>query len=99
MKRLLFAIIGVVTVTLIYVTGKLFLEHRSLAEASAQAQSHLDSLKADSQNLKDDFAYYSNPENLEKYLRSQFNYKNPGEKLIIAVPQKDAGPASTTVTQ
>lgn len=30
--------------------------------------------------------YYTHSENVEKFLRSRFNYKKPGEQMIIVVP-------------
>jgi len=38
--------------------------------------------------LLGDIEYFSNPKNLAKELKSKFNYKNPGEKLIIVVPEE-----------
>ena len=35
-----------------------------------------------------------NPANLEKELRARFNYREPGEKLIIIVPQAGSGSSS-----
>lgn len=107
MKRLLFGIVIVVTLTLTYVSGQLIFSYRSLARDSASLQSRLNILKADSNNLKSDLAYFSDPENLEKELRARFNYKNPGEKLVIGVLQKifssdesaEEISASTTINQ
>lgn len=38
--------------------------------------------------LTGDILYYADPANLEKELRARFNYKSPGEKLIIVVPKR-----------
>lgn len=43
-------------------------------------------LEAESQKLRADLEYFADPENLIKELKSKFNYKKPGEKLIIVVP-------------
>ena len=49
-----------------------------------------DFFKKENFELQADLEYYARPENLEKELRSRFNYKKPGEKLIIIVPPKEA---------
>jgi cell division protein FtsB len=97
MKKLLFGIVIVVTLTLTYVSGQLFFSYRNLAGETKSLQDRLNLLRIDSARLKADIEYFSNPENIEKELRSKFNYKNPGEKLIIGVLQKDS--ATTTSNQ
>lgn len=93
MRRLISIIVLIVTGTLILVGGQLYFSNRNLSAAASALQVRLAALKTDSENLKSDLDYLKIPENLEKELRSRFNYKNPGEKLIIIVP---AGKASTT---
>ena len=97
MKRLLFGIVIVVTLTLTYVSGQLFFAYRSLSQETDSLQGRLDSLKTDSDYLKSDLGYFRIPENLEKELRSRFNFKNPGEKLVIGVLQKDPSASSGQV--
>ncbi len=89
MKKLLFGLVIVVIVTLLYITGQLFFSQRSLSDENGSLKARLDLLRADSKRLQADIQYFAIPENLEKYLRGVLNYKNPGEKLIIAVPGKD----------
>jgi len=43
-------------------------------------------LAKENSDLKSDIEYFSNPENLEKELKSKFNYKEAGEKMMIVVP-------------
>lgn len=45
----------------------------------------------DSEKLKADLEYFLKPSNLEKELRSRFNYRKPDEKLIIIVPESQQG--------
>ncbi len=47
----------------------------------------LDKAKIDEQKLEDELNYYSNQANILKELKGQFNYKAPGEKLMIIVPK------------
>ncbi len=37
-------------------------------------------------DLQSEIEYFSQPENLEKELRAKFNYRKPGEEMIIIVP-------------
>lgn len=96
MKKLLFGIVIVVTLTLTYVSGQLIFAYRGLSQETGSLQDRLNSLKTDSNSLKADLDYFKIPENLEKELRSRFNFKNPGEKLIIGVLQKDSSDAATS---
>lgn len=58
------------------------------------AKKEYDSAAADHEVLKEDFRYYSDPENLSKELRARFNYTLPGERILIFVQEG----ASTTGT-
>jgi uncharacterized membrane protein YccC len=51
-------------------------------------------IRRDSEDLESDRAYYENPMNLEKELRSRFHYRRPDETMIVIVP-----PASTTARE
>lgn len=51
------------------------------------AKAEFDRTSAESADLKSEYEYFSNPENLNKELRSRFNYTLPGEKLLILVPK------------
>lgn len=46
----------------------------------------LDNLQKENNMLKAEIEYFSNPDNLEKEFRARFNYKKPGEEMIIVVP-------------
>lgn len=93
MKRLISIIVLIVGGALFLVSGQLYFSNRSLSVSAESLKNRLNALKADSANLMSDLEYLKYPENLEKEIRSRFNYKNPGEKLIIVVP---ANSASTT---
>ncbi len=68
-------------------------EQRDLGAALADVQARLTKAQSDEANLEAEKQYLANPVNLEKELRARFNYKNPGEKMIIIVPL-----GSTTVS-
>lgn len=46
----------------------------------------ISALVKENTELKSDIEYFSIPENLEKELRSRFNYKEAGEEMMIVVP-------------
>lgn len=56
---------------------------KNLENINAQTKPLIDENK----NLLGEINYLKDPDNLEKELRSRFNYAYPGEKLIIIVPQ------------
>ncbi len=68
-----------------------------LSTAFADVQARLAKAKTDEANLADEKQYLANPANLEKELRARFNYKNPGESMIIIVPL-GTSTASTSVS-
>lgn len=71
-----------------------FAQERSLSGDLANIETQLTKAQTTETNLKLEMQYLANPLNLEKELRAQFNYKKPGETMIIIVP----GPTSTTST-
>jgi len=85
--KIVFAIILIII--LIIISAQIYF----ILTESSQLKSKLDNLNArvmalekENAELKSDMEYFSHPENLEKELRSRFNYKKPDEKMIIVVP-------------
>ena len=66
----------------------------SLGSELADVQMNLTKAQAQETSLQEENQYLSNPENLEKELRARFNYKKPGETMVII--ESDA--SSTTST-
>ena len=62
-------------------------------------QGDLARARIEEEKLKADLLYYQNPANLEKELRARFNYRDPGEKLIILVPSTSTTSTVSTSTQ
>lgn len=48
-----------------------------------EAEAHADALETENEQLTADIDYFSHPANLVKELKSKFNYKRVGERLII----------------
>lgn len=46
-------------------------------------------LEARHRELEEQARYIQDPENLETELRSRFNYKRPGESVIVVVPPQE----------
>jgi hypothetical protein len=61
----------------------------------ADIDARLVKAQVDADNLKAESQYLANPLNLEKELRARFNYKKPGETMIVIVPQQSSTATST----
>jgi len=61
-------------------------ERNQLKTDISDLNKRLSALITENANLESDIEYFSYPENLEKELKARFNYKKPGEKMIIVVP-------------
>ncbi len=86
MKTVIFIILTIVllaTWTQIYF---IFKELSQSKEKFGILKTKADNLIAENAKIKSEIEYFSLPENLEKELRSKFNYKKPEEKMIIVVP-------------
>jgi cell division protein FtsL len=65
---------------------RLYNQKRQIAEELTRAEQKISKLEEEKKNLLADLEYFSDPENLAKDLKSKFDYKRPGEKMIIIVP-------------
>ena len=54
-----------------------------LGSELADVQASLTRAQAQETSLQEENQYLSNPANLEKELRARFNYKKPGETMVI----------------
>jgi cell division protein FtsB len=69
-------------------------EEWTLGSQLADVQANLTKAQTEESSLQQEDQYLGNPANLEKELRARFNYKKPGETMIIIVPST----TSTTST-
>ena len=88
MKRVITIILVLVLAVLFYELYQLYRYRGKLQYDLSFLSGKLAQFKKDNLELRSDLEYFAEPENLEKELRSRFNYKKPGEKLIIVVPPK-----------
>lgn len=89
MRKVLVIVLCLVLSALIWQLYQLYLQNKKLNENFAAIDDKFRVLQEENSLLLADLEYFSEPENLEKELRSRFNYKSPGEKLIIIVPSKE----------
>ena len=90
LKRiLLFAVFGVVLIFLwaqmYFMSEELSTLHNRVDDLNGRS----DALEKENVSLEQDLAFYTHPENIEKLLRGRFNYKRPGEHMIIVIPPSD----------
>ncbi|MDP2695945.1 MAG: hypothetical protein Q8O87_01690 [bacterium] len=60
-----------------------------LKNVLSDVNSQVGELEIDNDLLDADIEYFADPENLAKEFKSKFNYKRPGEELIIVVPKEN----------
>lgn len=63
-------------------------ESRKLGADQEKLQAKAEALINDNNQIEKEIRYYSFSESIEKFLREKFNYKKPGEKMIIVVPDQ-----------
>lgn len=69
-------------------------QEMTLGKQLADVRANLDKARSQEADLQAETEYLQNPANLQKELRERFNYKRPGETMIIIVP----GTKTTTST-
>ncbi len=67
---------------------KLYAEREGLQAEADKVTSKVSSLEGEQAGLKEQIDYFSDVRNLAKELKSLFNYKQPGEHMMIIVPKK-----------
>ena len=64
-------------------------QSRSLETKTKDLQTDATVIEKENQAVKNNIEYYSYPENLLKEAKSLFNYRQPGEKMMIIIPSKN----------
>ena len=72
-------------------------DRKTLERALADLSQKTEKLRSENRELEDRLVYLNHPRNLVKELKSQFNYREEGEKLVIIVPSVVSSSASTTL--
>ncbi|MEE8131933.1 MAG: septum formation initiator family protein [Candidatus Paceibacterota bacterium] len=86
MKIIVVIVIVIVIVMLLTYIYFSFQEQRQLKENLSNLSAQIKTLVEENKHLKSEIEYFSEPENLEKELKTKFNYRKPGEKMMIIVP-------------
>lgn len=86
---LLFMLLGGVFILLVIELFSLYRDVRELRKENDVLDQKLELFQSENEQIKHDMTYYQDPENLEKSLREKFNYKKPGETMIIIVPHQE----------
>ncbi len=86
MKLFRIAIIVVVIVVVGGVVYNLFSLRSKLEADTKELQNKVEALLKENKALTHDIQYFENKDNLLKELKSQFNYRQSGENIIIIVP-------------
>ncbi|MEN9341810.1 MAG: hypothetical protein RIQ54_66 [Candidatus Parcubacteria bacterium] len=93
-------------ISLFLVTLSLFLGReiwrlrlRSISESMqlSEVRTVFNAIVDDHNNLQRDLEYLQQPDNLEKELRSRFNYRKHDETLVIIVPDSVTSTTSSSV--
>lgn len=80
-------ILGALFLVIGYQVFNLNSRRAELASRLGVVNEKIEKLETENRNLQTDLEYFVDLENLAKEFKSQFNYKRPGEKLIIVVPE------------
>lgn len=81
-----FFVLFLVFIVMVFGVYKLIVKNNALEKDIEKLGANLESLEKENHELLADIEYFKEPENLIKELKSQFNYREAGEKLIIVVP-------------
>lgn len=63
-------------------------QNRQLQVKINNLETGASALEKENQSLQENIEYFSQADNLIKELRALFNYRQPGEKMMIIIPQK-----------
>ncbi len=95
MKAAILATISLVLLFLLFQTYTFYVRSRTALREEAELQKRLEKERQTASGLAADYEFYQDPDNLEKELRSKFNYKSPGEKIIVIVQPRTATSSTT----
>jgi len=88
-KFLIAALLLFVLVVVGYQFYGTFENYSYFQQRFVELKTEVDLLEKENQNLQKEIRYLSKTENLIKELRNRFNYRLPGENLIIVAPPRD----------
>ena len=86
MKIVIAIILIIILIAVIIEIYFIFSENKISKLDLAELSKKLETFQQENERLKAEIQYFSIPENLEKELRTKFNYRKPNEKMMIIVP-------------
>lgn len=96
--KLVFGLLGVLVLTAA-IGAQIYISlgsKQELIEEYGDISARVSALREQQAELQREQTYLNDPVNLEKELRARFNYKQPGETMVIfAEPRATTSPTST----
>jgi cell division protein FtsB len=92
------AAIVILSIILIFLGVKAYSfvsQERQLSSDLANVEANLTKAQTQEADLQQEKEYLANPINLEKEMRARYNYKKPGETMVIIVPGASSTASST----
>lgn len=77
---------GAIVIAIGFQFFRLYEQYAELRHAANKLSQSIADITVENRRLQADLEYFSNPSNLEKEVRTRFNYKSPGENMIIVIP-------------
>jgi cell division protein FtsB len=85
MKIVAIVVLGLILIFLGIRIYSFWVQEHQLDAQLSDVQSRLQKEQASAAEMQSDAQYLANPANLEKELKARFNYKKPGETMMIIV--------------
>jgi uncharacterized protein YpmB len=95
MKTFVTILLSLFTIFIGVVAYSFWNQQNQANKAFQDIETRLNNAKTQELNLQSDIQYLANPLNLEKEIREFFNYKKPGETMIIIVPNQSSTATSS----
>jgi len=87
-KKIIYLVFILFFVAIAFEIYTLDKDRRGLRREMATITDEIELVEEDNERLDAQIDYFSEPRNLEKELRSRFNFRLPFEKLIIVIPEE-----------
>lgn len=98
MKIFIAIVLSFFTIFIGIETYSFWSQQNQASKALNDIEARLNNTKTQEANLQSDIKYLANPINLEKEIRAFFNYKKPGETMIIIVSSQSSTATSSVGT-
>lgn len=86
MRLVIIIILSIILIAVLIQAYFILKERDQLKIKMNDLNGRLGVLLKENSDIQSEIEYFSHPENLEKELKQRFNYKKPGEKMMIIIP-------------